>query len=188
MPFGIPDYSAFNFRYPTDFIYKSVEESFLPVLQDNLLPYASVVEYLNSTITNSTIPEISDEGSGEQVNREGVKRKYKGSLPINEKIDKSFVVTMSMKSSYMNWAIMLANFAEYLKDEESYLPDCIVQLLDDYDHSIIELIFNQVQMRSISEINVNTTESGIVTREFDVKFEFNNWGIQTLFDRKMNQE
>lgn len=187
MPLGVPDYSAFTFKYPNGFLFREVEDAFLPAVRDSLLPYETVVEYLNSTVTNGTIPAITDEGSSEQSNIKGVKRSYKGSIPFNELVDKSFTITMSMKNSYMNWAIMVAQLSKYMDSEEPFLPDMVLQLLDDYDHSIIEMVFYEIQMRSISEISVNTTEQGIITRTFDVGFVFNRWGIQTLFDRKMNQ-
>lgn len=185
----MPDFTSFRFYFPKTFMYQEIEERFLPILRDDLLPYESVVDFLNSTITNSSLPEIEDQGSNEQSSIEGKGRTYKGSMQPIQLINREITVTMTLKGSYINWVIMMEQLNRFLsfQNEQPFLPDVFAQFTDFDDNVIMELVYSQVRMTKVGGIDLSSSDQGITTRDFDVNLTFNEFRLNTTFERRVNR-
>ncbi len=186
MPLGLPDYSRFRVVLPVTFLEQGINDRFIDVIRDNILPYETVIAYINSTITNADIQGITDQGSSEQYNDKGDSRTFKGSLPLSRLTDKELTLTMTIKGSYLNWVIMYSQMVMFLnfKNNRPYHDDCFVQVLDADDNVIIELIYKGVRMASISPVSLATSDLGINSKSFDVKLAFNSLEVDTTIERR----
>jgi len=182
---SLVNFTSFRFYFPRSWFSKSINDRYIGVLRDNIVPYESIADYINSTITNAVIPGIVDQGSAPQYNRIGNSLVYKGSLAQTEMIDREIVLTMTLKGSYMNWVIMYLQMMEYLSWEnrdQNFMPDVFCQILDYDDNVIIELIYKQVRLASISSVDLATSENGIVNKNFDFKLGYGSVEVLTKIE------
>lgn len=183
---GLVNFTAFRFYFPRSWFSKDINDRYIKVLRDNILPYESVADYINSTITNAVIPGIIDQGSQAQFNRIGSSLIYKGSLSQTEMIDREITLTMTLKGSYMNWVIMYLQLLEYLswENRDTFMPDVFCQIMDHDDNVIIEMVYHQVRLMSISSVDLSTMENGIVNKNFDFKLGYGSVEVSTKIENR----
>lgn len=184
---SLPSFTSFRFYFPRSWFSKEINDRYIGVIRDNFLPFESISDYINQTITNAVIPGIVDQGSMQQFNRVGNSLQYKGSLPNSEMKDREITLTMTLKGSYMNWVIMSVQMAEYLSWENkdnNFMPDVFCQILDHDDNVIIELVYKAVRLISISSVDLTTMENSIVNRNFDFKLGFADVEIRTTVENR----
>lgn len=187
MLLSLPSFTAFRFYFPKSWFSEAVNDRYIGVIRDSILPFESIADYVNSTITNAVIPGIVDQGSTPQYNRIGNSLQYKGSLPHTETIDREIVLTMTLKGSYMNWVIMYIQLLEYLSwdnRDTTFMPDVFCQILDHDENVIIEMIYKQVRLMSISSVDLSTMENSIVNKNFDFKLGYADVEISTKIENR----
>ncbi len=167
---------GFRFYFPKSFIDDSVKEMFKGYNQAMELPFDDIVDYINSTIIGVDIPGLKDDGSGSQSYEQGRTKQYKGSLPPEEGISKSISVTFKTKESRINWFIMYMQMREFLNwnrpPEKNFLPSVFYQELDEEDRIILEVIFSNIRIVSISDMNASVQDNGIVSKDFTVTLKY----------------
>lgn len=183
---GLPVFTSFRFHFPRNWFFKDVNQRYIGILRDNIMPYESVADYINSTITNAVIPGIVDEGSFKQFNRIGSSLTYRGSLPQSELKDREITITMTLRGSYMNWVIMYVQMLEYLDwaSDQHFMGDVYTQILDYEDNVIIENIYKAVRIVSISSVDLATTELGVLNKNFDVKLGYGDVEVNTKIQNR----
>ncbi len=184
---SLPNFTQFRFYFPKNWFNQSINERYIGVIRDNILPYESVTDYINSTITNAVIPGIVDQGSVPQYNKIGNSLQFKGSVPRTEMIDREITLTMTLKGSYMNWVIMYVQLLEYLSwdnREEVFMPDVFCQILDHDDNVIIELHYLNIRLSSISSVDLSTMENGIINKNFDFKLGYSDVEVSTKIENR----
>jgi len=182
-----PNYTAFRFFFPANWFSEEINQRYINVIRDNILPFESITSYINSTITNAVIPGIVDQGSVPQYNRVGNSLTYKGSLPQSEMKDREITLTMALKGSYMNWVIMYVQLMEYLSWENrdtNFMPNVFCQILDHDDNVIIEMRYDCVRLVSISSVELSTMENGIVNKNFDFKLGYADVEVSTKVENR----
>ncbi len=89
----------------------------------------------------------------------------------------------------MNWLILYAQFNSHLDRKEGdeldrpHLPNVFLQIFDDEDNIIIELIYKEISIRSISDIDFRKQDVGLLTREFEMTLAFNDFDLKFNMDK-----
>lgn len=180
-----PIYSSFRFYFPKSFIFDPVREKFDKYFRAINLPYRDIVDYLNSTVINAKLPGIRDNGTRPQTHSQGRTRTFPTALQTKELLIKEVSISFQLKNSYLNWLILYSQFVAHMDRVEKtkvFLPDVNLQIFDDEDNILIELIYKEVQIRSISDIDFRKQDVGLVTREFEMVLAFNDFDIKFNMD------
>jgi hypothetical protein len=182
-----PDFSSFRFYFPQDWLLPKTKAKIDKMLRFGDSPYTTAIDYLNSTITNAIIPGLTDPGTQKQTGSNNRTRTFASALASKEMLDKSINIDYNVKSSFINWVIMYNQMIEYIdrEDRESkpFLPDVYLQILDEEDCIVMELIFKQIQIRSISSLNFSKKDNGLGAKDFNTVLNFNDFEINFLFDK-----
>ncbi len=181
-----PIQSNFRTFFMKGFIYEEVYDDIFPLFQQLDMPYESIEAYLNSTIMNTRIPGLKDEGTEKQTNR-GKFRTYKGSMIPQEMVDKTLTLTFKLKGSFLNWIIFYKQTLKFLDSsagsDRVFLPPIYTHILDDNGNAIIELQYNQIRITDLPDLDLKKSDNGIVSREFDITFAWNNFDIKSIMKR-----
>lgn len=192
MPLSDPIYNSFRFYLPNSFIYDGVREKFDSYFKAVSLPYHDIVDYLNSTIINARLPGLSDPGTRPQVQQfskeegSGRTRTFTTALQTKESLTKEITISFLLKNSYLNWLICYSQFVAHLDREEklmTFLPNVFLQIFDDNDNIIIELIYKEISIKSISDVDFRKQDIGVITREFTMVLAFNDFDLKFNMDK-----
>lgn len=186
---GNPIYSSFRFYLPRGFIYDSVRSDIKTWYKATDLPYKDITDYLNGTIINAKIPGLVDQGTREQTKDGGKTSSYPSGLLLKSQIDKQLVVTFKLKNNYLNWIILYRQFLDWFerrdKAEEGnvFLPNVYMHFFDEEDNIIIEMIFKEVQIRQLADLDFRKQDNGIIARDFDLTLAFNDFDLKFNMDK-----
>lgn len=183
-----PIYSSFRLQLPPNWFYPEVVDSVWLALRQMDLPFASVEAYINSTVMNGMIPGLKDEGSGEQVVEFGKSRTFKGSLIPKENMVKTINVSFKLKNSFLNWMIFYKQMLAFLDhaNEDEYMQPVYMHILDDYGNAIINLIYKEIRIQEVPPLDFTKQDRGIISRDFQITFAFNNFDIAFNLDKTTN--
>lgn len=182
-----PNYSSFRFYFPKSFFMQETRDKFGPYIKHVSPIYDDIADFINSTVTSAKLPGFFDTGSTVQTVRQGENRTFAAALIAKQAVDKTIKVTMQVRESYLNWAIMYFNMMNWLEDknqtrENLFLPPVFLQLMDDNDNIMTEFIYEDIQLRAVSDVEFTTKSNGILVKDFDVKLAFNNFDVKFNFD------
>lgn len=147
---------------------------------------------MNSTITNAKLPGLSDPGTRPQIHQRskaegsGRTRTFTTALQTKESLTKEITVSFNLKNSYLNWLLCYAQFVAHLdriEPDRVFLPDVYLQIFDDEDNIIIELIYKEISIRSVSDIDFRKQDVGLITREFEMVLAFNDFDLKFNMDK-----
>lgn len=176
------------------FILGNTHNRFIDYFIENQSIYKSIEDYLNSTITNAIIPELSEEDTSsvtEQVSSSGERRTFPGSIDIKQTIDKKIELKFNLKSSYFNWILLYLNYLEFKSYENvnddgkaiTYLPDVNLHIIDEFGNVIIEITYKEIRYVYCDGLDFERAATLLSEDKFSVKLAFNKWEVRTNFDK-----
>lgn len=173
---------------PKTFFGEKVRTVFNPYLKNFDIPHEDMADYINSTIISAKIPGIADPGSEEQIHEKGMTRQFKGSLPVLQNISKELTLSFKLKDGFLNWYIMYFNFLDYLdhKNQKLWLGDMHCQLMDFDSNIMSEIIYKEVRITRISDLDLSQADNGVNSTNFDVDFYFTHIDFQMYHNNAVN--
>jgi len=183
--------NQYKLYLPEDFIYPEIAERYSKTLNNNLIPYTTVADYLNYTMLNYTLPGIVDKGSPKLSRRKGqISQVFPGSLDFKEYVNRTINIEMSLKASFINWMILYENTLMFLErrslKSDIFLPDIYAHVYDDYDNILIEIIYRQVRVNKIDDLKFAKDKVGFITNSFNMELGFNDFTILMKATDTMN--
>jgi hypothetical protein len=177
----------FHLFLDTGFLYPEVEEIYRDYFKDSELPYASIMDFINSTIVGITPPEIEDIGSKEQYHMKGMdKKSYSGSLQIVEEQDFDVHIKFNAAHNYLNYYILLLQHLTYndhkkVTRDRVFMPGGLfLQVTDDDDNVLHQTVYKELQFRKLTSPGYLATGSGFSYEQFDVVIKAN--GMDLIID------
>lgn len=195
MPLSLsPRYDLIKFNLPKTFLPQEVEEKYTAMLNKDVVPMNTAIDYLNESIQAITIPGISDltvqqqqHGSnGIQTMDVGNKKRInvEPSHEINyltttnplESIEKEFKVTFRTNQSLINYFMLYETAFHYSCKEFAWEcePVMYVEFMNEDGTVISRLKFIDVFMNGMDGLEFNYTKIDRESNTFDVTFKFNN--------------
>lgn len=195
MPLSLsPRYDLIKFNLPKTFLPQEVEEKYTAMLNKDVVPMNTAIDYLNESIQAITIPGISDltvqqqqHGSnGIQTMDVGNKKRInvETSHEINyltttnplESIEKEFKVTFRTNQGLLNYFMLYETAFHYSCKEFAWEcePVMYVEFMNEDGTVISRLKFIDVFMNGMDGLEFNYTKIDRESNTFDVTFKFNN--------------
>lgn len=195
MPLSLsPRYDLIKFNLPKTFLPQEVEEKYTAMLNKDVVPMNTAIDYLNESIQAITIPGISDltvqqqqHGSnGIQTMDVGNKKRInvEPSHEINyltttnplESIEKEFKVTFRTNQGLINYFMLYETAFHYSCKEFAWEcePVMYVEFMNEDGTVISRLKFIDVFMNGMDGLEFNYTKIDRESNTFDVTFKFNN--------------
>lgn len=170
--------SNFIITIPRNFVYPSVVEKYETYLKRLPLPYDNVSDYLNASVQAMTFPALSTELVEQRLYEDPVFAK--GGQKIENYVAKDFTMTFKSYEGYINYWIMYDLLWAYwdLDNKNKFLPDITLTFLDHTGFEFITVIFKQVILYGISEIELNYSSNTAEFKTFTANFKYNYIDIQ----------
>lgn len=185
--------NQFVFRFPKGFIYPNLEEKYNFYLKRLPTPFENITDYVNHSIQSVTFPSVATEEIEQWVGRKtGVDGKnitknpqyWRQSIDLERAVQKEFTVNLKAADGYLNYWVLFENYREYLyiPNTEDYFPDMTLGYLDRDGYQMLDVVFRQPLMKSISEVEMNYSSTAMEFRTFAVTFKYNTFEIGVKLD------
>lgn len=174
--------NQFIFNFPEEFIDPKLEKKFQLLMEKNFIPYSSIIEYINSTIKEIIFPSTQFEMS-QQVKKRGKEIGWKPAKSVFDNVTKELDMTMRSVDSHLNYFAMfeiLQNF--YLNNDKNYIDFFHLDILDKDGDVIYTVNFEDVLLRSLSEVRLSYNTMDFSEKLFTVTFNYNYINILWKID------
>jgi len=171
--------NLFNFRFPRTFIPKEVSEKYRKYL--NRMPGNLVTEpidFINYSIQGIQLPGISFDPISQAPN-DGTTTYHRGSIPIQNTIERQFTVEMQLLDGYINYWIMQDTLLYYYskQNREPFINDLKLQVLDAEGIHVMSAVFEKPIMNSISDLELNMSSNIAEFNTFSLNFYYNKFNL-----------
>ena len=163
-----------------NFIYQPVIDTWMPIIRRQHYPYVTLVDFLNSQITQISFPSVSTPAvlQGSQ-NYQISKRPGR---QLDHMMSKTFTLTIKLSESYLSYFICRQQydlFLRYGKEYASslYFPPVSISILDDGGFEMITYTYNQLTPTSISDFDLSYSARPGTFNTFTWEFAYNYFDI-----------
>ena len=172
--------NLFNFRFPRTFIPKEVADKYRKYL--NRMPGNLVTEpidFINYAIQGVQLPGIAFDPISQAPN-DGTTTYHRGSIPIQNTIERQFTVEMQLLDGYINYWIMQDTLLYYYarSTKEPYTQPLTLRILDAEGSSVAYMEFQKPIMNSINELSLNMAQNVAEFNTFEVTFFYNKLDLR----------
>jgi hypothetical protein len=186
-----PIKSNFRIFFAKDFLYEEINEEFGDYFFDENFSFLSLIDYINLTAIDMVIPGVVDTTSPEQTRYKGLKQTFASATRIEEMVEsKKLSISFQHKSIYFNWLILRRMFELHVgktaKNADTFLPQIYLHILDNYGNIILELIFKEIRIESVPQIQLLKNDIGIKTENFICGFTFNKYEFKNNIGKLVN--
>jgi hypothetical protein len=167
--------NGFIFNFPKGFFSTSLEEKYHAYVKRMPIPYDTLKDFMNATIQQVSFPTFQGIDHVEQTRPGGYRQNYKSSTNIQNLIRRDFSVTFKLGEGLINYWIMYESMVEFLdfQNEEQYLPDLGLRLLDHEGIIMASVQFQQPIYTSLTETQLNYSSTTPQFQTFSVGFKCN---------------
>jgi hypothetical protein len=129
---------------------------------------------MNSTIQSVGFPGMSidlvsqTKNLGKQIN-------YQSATPVQDLFTRDFDVTFRIGDGFVNYFIMLETVLDKLafQNDTLFIPILPLRILDNEGNVVTSVIFKEVNITSVSQLNLNYTQNAPQVYTFSVGFKCN---------------
>jgi hypothetical protein len=109
---------------------------------------------------------------------------WRQSLDLDRVIPKEFTVSMKAADGYINYWALFENYRHYLTitDTTDYVPDMNIIYLDRDGYELITIGFKEPLIKSISDVEMNYSQTAMEFRVFSMTFKYNRFDINVKLD------
>jgi len=162
------------FRFPYEFVPEEISNKYDPLLKAYQTPFKSTVEYLNSLITNITLPSISVDNI--QQTHARATRNFRGGLDIYRGISKEFTIDMRLTEGYLSY-FMLYDILIWWNDSvdatDRYINDFELVTLDLQGREVATIKYKEILYNSITELTLAYSDVNAQFNTFSIGFNSN---------------
>jgi len=163
--------NQFIFNLPEDFISRRLEEQFQLLMDNNLIPYADVMAYINSTIKDIVFPSLSY-NTVEQTIYHGKKVNWRESGSVTDKFQHELDVNFRSVDSHLNYFIILQILNDFYLQKPNYLDAISIKVLNNEGDLIYTVIFKDIIYKSLSELRMAYYKTDFNEQVFTVQFNY----------------
>lgn len=176
--------NLFNFKFPRTFIPDEVAEKYKKYL--NRMPgnlITEPIDFINYSIQGINLPGINFDPISQSPN-DGTITYHRGSIPIQNTIERQFKVSMQLLDGYINYWIMQDTLLYYYSKskKEPFINDLKLQIMDAEGIHVMSAVFEKPIMNSISELDLNMSDNIAEFNTFDLNFFYNKFNIVLEID------
>ena len=170
--------------FQPNFFYPIVQETWLPVLKRSGTPYMCIEDFMNSCVQQLNFPGLN---AGEKSQQIGLfKVGKRPGYTAEQLMEKDFSLTIKLSESYISYFIMRQQLEEFLSMSDVkplYMAPLTISLLDDFGFETMAYQYNQLTMKSISEISLSYAARLGQFNTFTVTYHYNYFDIYYRNDK-----
>jgi hypothetical protein len=171
--------NLFNFKFPRTFIPKEVRDKYMPYLTKmpgNLI--SEPIDFVNYSIQGLSMPGINFDPIQQSPN-DGTITYHRGSIPIQNTVERQFSIELQLLDGYINYWIMQDTLLYYYSKEnrDPFINDLKLQILDSEGIHIMSAVFEKPILNSISELELNMSSNVADFSTFTLNFYYNKFNI-----------
>jgi len=170
-----------------------IEASFGKYYERFDFQYASLIDYLNSTIINSTlhglkigVNEQSNNGLASPRLEQGTRKTYATGLSARAKTDKRIAIEFKIMNNYFGYFLLRKLFVHFNNRHNNnpnwFLPEINMGLIDDYGNIIFQNTYEDIVFESISEMIWKKNDVAVQYKSFTCAFVYNRSSEIDCFD------
>lgn len=153
---------------------KGYEEIYMKLLGDKRKLYASVIDYLNSTILSISFPGITFPLVSNKQNIKRKKINWKSVGNIYDLFEETITVTFASVDSNMNYLIFMDILVNhYLNVEKAYDAALIITVIDQNRKGLYHIQFRDVIWTGISNTTFAFNDQTVQNKTFTMTFAYN---------------
>ena len=174
----LPDItSQYVFNLPSDFVPKSINDLFMPMIELHHSMYDDVISYLNSTILKVDYPGLSMD-TPNQTTFKGKQINYRESRPFQDLFNnRQLTVVFAKTNGNFNYWMLVYLFKYHYLNESNFANPFLLSVLDMNRDEIFTIEFKQIIFKEISDIEFNYGDFEFRENTFTVTFNFNFYDI-----------
>lgn len=171
--------NLFNFRFPRTFIPKEVADKYRKYL--NRMPGNLVTEpidFINYSIQGIQLPGISFDPVTQAPN-DGTTTYHRGSIPIQNTIERQFTVELQLLDGFINYWILQDTLLYYYAKttKEPFVGDLKLQILDAEGIHVMSAVFEKPILNSITDLELNMSSNIAEFNTFSLNFFYNKFNL-----------
>lgn len=171
--------NLFNFRFPRTFIPKEVADKYRKYL--NRMPGNLVTEpidFINYSIQGIQLPGISFDPVTQAPN-DGTTTYHRGSIPIQNTIERQFTVDLQLLDGFINYWILQDTLLYYYAKttKEPFVGDLKLQILDAEGIHVMSAVFEKPILNSITDLQLNMSSNIAEFNTFSLNFFYNKFNL-----------
>ena len=186
-------FSNFIFTFPRGWLYPDIDEKYAIFFKRLPIPYRNTLDYINFTVQSISWPGIDTQTPSQTVTqkrddvRNGVAsgkhstRDFKSGFDMALSAMKEFNVIFRTTEGFLNYWIMHDQFEQYLSygaNNEAFLSDVQLQILDHYGYLIMTRVYHNIVMTGISELELSYSSNIPEYRTFTCNFKHNGFTLK----------
>lgn len=176
--------NLFEFRFPRKFIPAQVADKYREYL--NRIPgsvLSEPIDYINYSIQGINMPGIAFDPVETAAN-DGTITYHRGSIPIQNTIQREFTVTLQLLDGFINYWIMLDTLLYYYSKDvkEPYIEDVGLNILDAEGNIVASAKFEKIIFKEIGELELNMSTNVAEFNTFDCTFNYNKFNLKIELD------
>lgn len=176
--------NLFNFKFPRKFIPEEVSEKYKKYL--NRMPgnlMTEPIDFINYSIQGVSIPGISFTPI-EQAPNDGTITYHRGSVAIQNTIERQFTIEMQLLDGFINYWIMQDTLLYYYSKQQRapFTGDLKLQILDAEGIHVMSAVFEKPIFNEISELELNMSSNIAEFSTFTLNFYYNKFNLKLEID------
>lgn len=178
--------NLFNFKFPRTFIPKEVADKYRPYL--NRIPgniLEEPIDFINYSVQGLSMPGINFDPISQSPN-DGTITYHRGSIPIQNTIERQFSVELQLLDGFVNYFIMQDTLLYYYSKQvrDPFINDLKLQIMDSEGIHLMSAVFEKPILNSISELELNMSSNVAEFSVFTLNFYYNKFNILPEIDNK----
>lgn len=150
-------------------------DTYLPLLEKNWIQYENVIDYLNSTIKEISVPGLSIDVPS-QIRKRGKEINYKPATNIQDIVaSRQIDVTFRSVDQDINYWILWDIFSKHYLDTTfaKYVEPFMVTALDIHRDAIYQIVFREIIILTESENRFMYNDTAFSEKTFTLTLNFN---------------
>lgn len=175
--------NQYSFNLPSDFVPQELEERYMPLLKALRKPYASVIDYLNSTIQDIDYPELVIPTSTQTIKR-GKETFWRGSANVYDGFSRNGQITFMSVDSNLNYIIIQNCLTtSYLNVNQTYDGNLVLAVVDQNRKAFFITQFRSLIFTKLDGTKFAYNDQTVNNKTFQMSFVYNYIDIEYVKDR-----
>lgn len=170
----------FIFNFPTEFVPKEINDKYMVFLDNTHKPYNNVLDYINSTIYDVTIPGMSF-STVDQTKIYGKRRTFRGGTSPYDAYSPDFNINLKNADFIVSYMIIKdCLFYHFIKNKKPFLSEFMVTTLDDEDREMFKLYIKELVPTSQSDTRLGNQLKDENSEIYTISFKYNFLDIEFI--------
>lgn len=172
--------SLYKLRFPKNFFQEEIKEKYNEYLKHYPTPFKDIVEFVNHTIQEVSIPNYTPDVTEPQQTGTFLPPIHPPGGPASWKLQRYFTIKLKHTEAFINWFFLNECIYDWVTvgKKSNHLPELKVSMLTSDFLEVASIKFGMNVHGGLSEsLNLNSTELRNVASNFTMTIWYNDFDI-----------